>query len=671
MDIIKTAKKWAADKVMNFMMANGKSFEKLWAMVQENRMLFGNQVSNPYKQLATIYMAIKAISDNAAQLKIKFYRKDNLEKEVDDPALRKLFDNPNPMMSFGELIEATVIFYKIHGESFWKFEKSAGQVAGTGYSLPAEIWPFKPSCFAEYVSRETGMLTGWRFKNRYTSEILTIDDVLHVCDFNPDDEFRGMSPLEPLRKVIDIDWGALCFNKAFFENDATPGFMLGTDKDLGEVQARRLREWWDKNYKGATKSHRVAILEGGLKPLTTGIDQQKMQFIEQRKYNREEMLGIFRVPKAMFAITEDLNYATFVGQKRIFWTDTIIPLIKRIEGEINSQFFAKFAPDYVCRFDFSDIMALQEELKDKLDQAERLARIGFPINRINERLQMGFDPVPWGDVAWMPINLVPISGPESPLSTPLTTDPLPVDPAKSIDRTKEISDRSEKLFIVKQTRFETQMEGKIKRYFFDQRKRVLDKIADKSIKEIRFDINWKKEEDAFAGIMSPLFSEAIREGAISAKDVMGIDVNDQVLQGRLVSYLSVRTERSREIVRRWGTEVVGVVTDGIKNGKTTDEISAEIRDKYNVIGTKAKLIARTESTGALNGGSLQYYDVAGVKQKRWVTSGDENVRESHKRLNGETVDMSKKFSNGLDFPGGDGPAAEVINCRCTFVGKAI
>ncbi len=662
MDVMNRAQNWVAQKMYDFMVARGKSWSKLWLIAQEWK-LFGNQVTNPFKQLSTIYMAIKLIGDNAGQLKLKFYRKDDPEKEVENPALRKLFDNPNPLMSFGELMEATVIFFKIHGESFWKYEKSMGQVAGTGFNLPAEIWPFKPTYFKEMITQDGRMIAGWKLQTRYISEVLDIEDVMHVRDFDPDDDFRGFSPLAPLQKTIDIDWSALCYNKAFFENDATPGFMLGTDKDINETQRKRLKEWWEKEYKGASKAHKLAILEGGLKPLQTGIDQQKMQFLEQRKYNREEMLGIFRVPKAMFAITDDLNYATFIGQKKIFWTDTIIPLIKRIEEEINAQFFARFAPDLVCRFDFSNILALQEELKEKLEAAERLQRLGYPVNQINKRLQLGFDDVAWGNVWWAPINLVPISGPESPLATPLTTDPLPSDTPKAL--VTEIEVRFEKLFIVKQTRLETQMESKVKRYFFEQRKRVFDNLTntDKAIKgPIRLNINWGKETDIFAALMGPFLSEGIQQGALTAKDLIGGDVNEDVLRGRLVSYLAIRTESTRAIVQRWGEEIVSVVADGITLGQTIDEISSTIRDKYNVIGSKAKMIARTESTGALNGGSLQYYDLAGVKRKKWVTAGDEHVRDSHKRVNGETVDINKKFSNGLDFPGGEGPAEEVINC---------
>ena len=42
-----------------------------------------------------------------------------------------------------------------------------------------------------------------------------------------------------------------------------------------------------------------------------------------------------------------------------------------------------------------------------------------------------------------------------------------------------------------------------------------------------------------------------------------------------------------------------------------------------------------------------------------------DYRRDHRRMDGETVPIDAKFSNGLRFPRDpDGPADEVINCRC-------
>ena len=77
--------------------------------------------------------------------------------------------------------------------------------------------------------------------------------------------------------------------------------------------------------------------------------------------------------------------------------------------------------------------------------------------------------------------------------------------------------------------------------------------------------------------------------------------------------------------------------------------------------------------GATNAGQLKAYDEAGVKEKEWLTAGDERVRESH-QIDGQIVDLHQSFTtNGgakLQYPGdrsSGAPADEVIGCRCSVL----
>jgi uncharacterized protein with gpF-like domain len=49
----------------------------------------------------------------------------------------------------------------------------------------------------------------------------------------------------------------------------------------------------------------------------------------------------------------------------------------------------------------------------------------------------------------------------------------------------------------------------------------------------------------------------------------------------------------------------------------------------------------------------------------WVSARDGNVRDSHERMDGRTVEFGKEFPIGVRYPlEPGGPADEVINCRC-------
>jgi hypothetical protein len=56
-----------------------------------------------------------------------------------------------------------------------------------------------------------------------------------------------------------------------------------------------------------------------------------------------------------------------------------------------------------------------------------------------------------------------------------------------------------------------------------------------------------------------------------------------------------------------------------------------------------------------------------VQRIQWLSSRDDEVRETH-RIDGEETEHGKPFSNGLLYPlDHDGPAGEVVNCRCDWI----
>ena len=112
--------------------------------------------------------------------------------------------------------------------------------------------------------------------------------------------------------------------------------------------------------------------------------------------------------------------------------------------------------------------------------------------------------------------------------------------------------------------------------------------------------------------------------------------------------------------------------------RTIDEIARELDKNFDDYSThRAFRIARTEVNAASNYGGYmgaeQASEETGDLVKEWIDSRDDRVRDSHKRkpagVGGEKIRFYRKFSNGLFYPGDmvNGPAKEVIHCRCTLI----
>lgn len=114
---------------------------------------------------------------------------------------------------------------------------------------------------------------------------------------------------------------------------------------------------------------------------------------------------------------------------------------------------------------------------------------------------------------------------------------------------------------------------------------------------------------------------------------------------------------------------------GLDNGNTLREIIKTIRDEVfegEIATSRAENIARTESTGAMNGGAheaqkeLAEEDI--ITGKKWLATEDVRTRETHSEADGQEIAVDEQFVVGgysCDFPGDPSlPAAERCSCRC-------
>jgi len=86
--------------------------------------------------------------------------------------------------------------------------------------------------------------------------------------------------------------------------------------------------------------------------------------------------------------------------------------------------------------------------------------------------------------------------------------------------------------------------------------------------------------------------------------------------------------------------------------------------------TRARAIARTETTGAFNGGAVDAAIREGQQVKVWLAQADDRTRDSHLQAAGQCVAVDGEFEVGdsvMIAPGVGGSAEEVVNCRCTLL----
>jgi len=99
---------------------------------------------------------------------------------------------------------------------------------------------------------------------------------------------------------------------------------------------------------------------------------------------------------------------------------------------------------------------------------------------------------------------------------------------------------------------------------------------------------------------------------------------------------------------------------------TLAESEAYINTTLKGLGTRASLIARTETTGAANYGRQQQMVSDGIRSNIWLAQP--SARDHHVELSGTEVQVGDEFGYGLKYPGDpSAQVSEIANCRCVLL----
>lgn len=119
------------------------------------------------------------------------------------------------------------------------------------------------------------------------------------------------------------------------------------------------------------------------------------------------------------------------------------------------------------------------------------------------------------------------------------------------------------------------------------------------------------------------------------------------------------------------------LTQGIMSGEGYSKIAKALRDDLGMSKAQSVRVARTETGRALSQAGLDSATVAkdnGLDmKKRWYATKDTRTRDTHRHLDGQTVDIDENFhSSGCVGPApklfvGVASAKENINCRCKLL----
>ena len=159
---------------------------------------------------------------------------------------------------------------------------------------------------------------------------LNFGDVLNVAGLSIDG-LVGLSPIAHNAESIGLSVAMEEFGGKYFKNGSTATGALSYPNELTEEAYKRLKEDFNKNWAGMKNTHKPLLLEGGAKFEKLSMSNQDSQFLEARKYQKQDIAMIFRVPLHMLNDLEKANYNSLEQLSLGFVIYSLTPILVRLE----------------------------------------------------------------------------------------------------------------------------------------------------------------------------------------------------------------------------------------------------------------------------------------------------------------------------------------------------
>lgn len=169
---------------------------------------------------------------------------------------------------------------------------------------------------------------------------LNPEDVLHIPGLGFDG-LKGYSPIRMAMEAIGLGMAAEEFGAAFFANGANAGGVVEYEGKMGDPAKEQFRRSFMEKYAGLGKSNSIIFLENGSKFTKLAIPNNEAQFLETRRFQKEEIASIYRVPLHLIQDLERSTNNNIEHQSLEFVMYTMLPWFTRWEQFINFKLLTK------------------------------------------------------------------------------------------------------------------------------------------------------------------------------------------------------------------------------------------------------------------------------------------------------------------------------------------
>ena len=367
-----------------------------------------------YKENAIVYRCVNEIANGAASIPFCVYQG---EIKLEAHPLISLLERPNPLQAGVEYFQSLYSYLLLSGNSYALQSDVNGAPRELHILRPDRI-EIEPSSTA--IPKSYKYKLGQEIVKIYPADPITgAAEVKHFKLWNPLDDYQGLSPLAAASISIDQNNMVSKHNIALLANGARPSGAIvfkpsddaGNRTMLTDGQREQLQSDLANRFKGVNNAGRPMLLEGDFEWKEMGMSPKDMDFMSQANMTAKDIALCFGVPSQLIGIPDAQTYANVQEARLALYEETIIPLARRIESDLNEWLAPAFGDDISISYDIDAIPAMTERRRRIYENVTAAVRDGI-ISRNEARERLGLEPISGGDEVFIAANLFPLGGPE-------------------------------------------------------------------------------------------------------------------------------------------------------------------------------------------------------------------------------------------------------------------
>jgi HK97 family phage portal protein len=601
-----------------------------------------------YRAQPAVRTVVGFLARNISQLALQTFRRlgDTDRERLTDHPIALLLRQPNPRTTQYRFINSLVSDLGIYDDAYWvKLRNDDAQAIGLRRIQPWRVEALGP----EWTDAEQYRIHGSR-------GYLDLDpgEVVHFRGYNPDDSRVGCSPLEALRRVLAEEYAATGWREQMWRNGARVSGYIKRPLEAPDWSAggkARFKGDWQAQYTGdGPQAGGTPILEDGMEFVPASINPKEAQYVESRRLTREEVAAEYYIAPPLVGILEHATFSNIKEQHKQLYQDTLGPWCAQIEQEVDLQLIPDLPSPSGVYVEFNIAEKLQGSFEEQAQQLQ--AAVGGPYMTRNEaRARMNLPSIEGGDELIVPLNVI-----EGGLASPQDTAP------KAVLARRRTKVRAVQLKGRAPARFDTEGTEQLSAFFARQAVVVRSQLgaaksrgAKATIGEVWDQPRWDAE---LAADLLDLALKAARTVAAAILSALGLspDVYDEP---RTLAF-------QRAVAQRVAHSVNTVTRARLVEALADDDPAATVAHVFQVAqDQRAGEIAVSHVTASSGFATQEAVKQTGrTATKTWVVTSN-NPRPTHLLMDGQTVDIDGKFSNGAEWPADAVlPIDEVAGCQC-------